>query len=455
MALATTRLRWSSLDPLLTGLLELRPEGGERLFEVPSAAPAALCFGRILSGDAWPAEVPALDRVAPVPMHTDRMLALAAAEGRPSGVVLHFEASPGERIPVCVAGADGSWRWAFDPAAWMRALLAEDYVGHWARPLPSRIPLVNYARLPHALKGWAETLLGTVTRPREPRWRFPTLPLDTLVDHVRTLCSHLAGVAPARRPDLWPNGCQAAVTLTHDVDTAWILEDRRASLLQQIVETESSLGFRGAWYVVASRLSPRRHARALRTLREAGHEIGAHGWNHDAKLGFVGRAAQERRMLRIEARLRNLGVEGIRTPWYFRSPELFDVLERHFSYDSSVPSASDLFGTATHTGCCTVFPYRAYGGILELPMTLPPDTAIGGRDFETVWGPVSEQILDRGGVIVPILHPQPHQSAEKGRLTQYFDFLRRLADRGRGRLWCATPSEIVRRYESAVARQTS
>lgn len=441
---STQTLRWSAQDPLLAGLLASTEAGAERLFEVPAARPTGTRIGRIVAGDAWPDELPPLDRLAPVPDLADAERPTTPDAGH---VVLFCEETSGKRWPLCIDRPGKPLRWAVDPAAWIRTLLEETYAGELARPLPSRIPLVNYARLPHAVKGLAESLLGQLAGPG-PNRPFPELPLDTLADSLRALCARTARVATDRT--LWPDGRRAAITLTHDVDTEWILEARNSGLLDEILDAETSLGFRGAWYIVASRVDPIRHERALNTIRDAGHEIGAHGWNHDAKLAYLDESAQERRATRILDRLADLGVEGIRTPWYSRSPELFTVLERHFAYDTSVPSASDLYGTRTHTGCCTVFPYRAAGRLTELPITLPPDTALDGLGGYAMLHRLADEIVAQGGVLVPILHPQPHQSARRGRLEPYFEFLRGVARRWEGELWSATPAEIVRWYTRAV-----
>ena len=43
-------------------------------------------------------------------------------------------------------------------------------------------------------------------------------------------------------------------------------------------------------------------------IRDAGHEIGVHGWNHDAKLAYVSEREQETRVTRALCRLDDLGV---------------------------------------------------------------------------------------------------------------------------------------------------
>jgi peptidoglycan/xylan/chitin deacetylase (PgdA/CDA1 family) len=416
-----------------------------RSFVAPEVPSRGLRFGRVVSGPCWPQWLPALDRIAPVP---------ATSGAGPWGhhdaeVALYWDAESGRR-PICAIDAD-TVRWAFDPAEWIRALLTERYVTGWTRPLPSRIPLINYSRFPSVLKGLLEPLQSPRGAVGADKARpFPAQPLDTLVEVLRQLCVSLASGVPPQRAAIWPDGRQAAVTLTHDVDVPWVLSARRAPLLQTIVDTETRLGYRGAWYVTAVALRASRHGRALRYIADAGHEIGSHGWNHDGKLNYVRPDRQRRRVEKSLARLQGLGVSGIRTPWYCRSPQLFEVLSRRFSYDTSVPNSSAFFSTESNSGCCTIFPYEPRDGVYELPMTLPPDTSLDRDAGYAGLMEIVDRIVDGGGVVVVVLHPQPHQSANAQGLRAYFEFLRQLLARHGDRLWHATPCEIVQRYRDVM-----
>jgi hypothetical protein len=142
-------------------------------------------------------------------------------------------------------------------------------------------------------------------------------------------------------------------------------------------------------------------------------------------------------------------------PWYWRSPGLFRVIERHFAYDSSVPTASRVYGTTTRTGCCTVFPYAPRPGLIELPLTLTPDTAVEDGDLVSAWRPAVDEIVDAGGVVVPILHPQPHQSATDAGLAAWYDFLVDLRERHGPSLWSAPPVRVAARYADGLDVQAS
>ncbi len=448
---ASELLRWSAVDPFIAGPYAGTPGPQERPLEVPPSYVGELRFGRIVSGPGWPSELHPIDRLAAVPrMKRDRLSPVAERD-----VVLYFEAVADERVPLCAKAGGEASRWNVHPVEWIRQLLSEAYVQKWVRPLPSRIPFVNYSRIPNALKRALQRLQDPVSGYGSQPLAFPSVPLDWLVETLRELCHVLAGASRGPNSALWPDGRSAAVTLTHDVDTPWILEPEQPSLLREILEMESSLGLRGAWYLTAQPVDRRRHEAALDLIREAGHEIGAHGWNHDAKLEYLRPARQETRLRRIGERFSGLEIEGIRTPWYCRSASLYAVLARHFVYDSSVPNASGFFSSGSNSGCCSIFPFRTSNGMFELPMTLPPDTALHPVDgYERQWEPV-QRIVERGGVVVVTLHPQPHQSARERELARYYGFLRRLVDTFGERLWHATPRDIVRRYSDAVPPRAS
>jgi hypothetical protein len=97
-----------------------------------------------------------------------------------------------------------------------------------------------------------------------------------------------------------------------------------------------------------------------------------------------------------------------------------------------------------------VLPYCPRPGLIELPITLPPDTAIHPETGYTLLEAAAQGIAERGGAVVVTLHPQPHQSANRAGLDRYFRFLARLASASSRRLWHATPLEIARHYASTL-----
>lgn len=446
MSAATRLIDWTAQDPFLVGPLRAATAGAGSQFEVPEAHPEEWTILRIRSGPKWPAGLAPLDRLAAVPQPLSD---LVSSQCRQSDAILLLRDEDGGEIPICARSTLDRVCWNVDPARWIAAILGENYVQKWNRPLPSRIPLLNYNHVPTAIRA-ALSPRKALDANRSNELAFPVVPLDDLVESLRSLCMCLACGAPPEGIPIWPDAKRAAVTLTHDLDTAWILEPERREMLADILRSEGELGYRGAWYVTAKQLDRRRHADAIEAIRNAGHEIGPHGWKHDAKLDYLSAAGQRRRMRLAEERLAGLGASGIRTPWYCRSPQLMQVLSEHFDYSSSVPNASAFFSSRSNSGCCTVFPYQVSPGLAELPLTLPPDTAGDPATIYRTLQSVSEGIIERGGVVVITLHPQPHQSGNEAGLRAYADFLRTLHERNGGNLWQATPQEIVARYRRAI-----
>lgn len=433
---------WACCDANLRGPYS-EPEGSRATpFAIAGGTSRAMSFTRVRSGPAFPNFLPALDRVVPLPGPIPNQ-SLCADDAT---VVLSYLDDNGEWQPLCSAARTVVY-WALDPLVWIQTVLREEYVARWTRPLVSRVPLLNYSRAPQRLKGalqgraWPEA-----DRTSRDAVDFPQLPLDDFVDALRRLCAALCWGQPPVIRDLWPNGRRAAVTITHDVDTGWIFRSRNRKIFRQILDAENEFGFRGGWFIPAVFYHPSHHAEALAQLERAGHELGSHGWNHDAKLGYQSAWRQRRRLGRIAGRFSPRRVDGMRTPWYSRSPQLFQQLSNHFRYDSSVPNASGSFSSGSNSGCCTVFPYRATDGLMELPLTLPPDDVFDPSAGYALARQATDAIVEQGGVVVVILHPQPHQSANTEGITHFTSFLRWLQATHGERLWSATPLEIVDRY---------
>lgn len=432
-------LDWGHSDPNLRGPYHEPDASTHTPFAISGAASKEITFARIRSGPAYPACLNPIDRLVPLPGLADVELPDTAE----ASVVLSFLDEHGDWRRLCTT-APGVVHWRLDPQRWILTLLDEAYVAHWTRPLTSRIPLLNYARAPGRLKGTLQRSMSAAAE--RPEINFPTPPLDDFADSLRRLCAALCWGQPPQMGELWPGGCRAAVTITHDVDVGWIWLERNRETFRQILDAETSRGFRGGWFIPAAFYHPQRHDAAIRELEAAGHELGAHGWNHDTKLAYRSARRQQHRLERITDRISPRRPAGIRTPWYSRNPQLFEQLADHFRYDSSVPNASAGFSTGSNSGCCTVFPYRVSNGLMELPLTLPPDDIRDPAAGYALARDATEGIVERGGVVVVILHPQPHQSANAEGIAQFTAFLQWLRSTHGESLWSATPADIVEHY---------
>lgn len=92
-------------------------------------------------------------------------------------------------------------------------------------------------------------------------------------------------ILPMATPFPWPNGAQAAVSLTYD--------DGNENNLDQAIPDLEAAGFRGTFYLQTAREDMRRRVTDWRAAHARGHEIGNHTVHHwcraDAYLGGLGR----------------------------------------------------------------------------------------------------------------------------------------------------------------------
>jgi peptidoglycan/xylan/chitin deacetylase (PgdA/CDA1 family) len=242
----------------------------------------------------------------------------------------------------------------------------------------------------------------------------------------------------------WPGGKKAAATITHDVDTDWLF--KHPGWLERICDLEEKYGFYGAWYCVPCYSRSRTAAKGIQRLLDRSCEVGVHGYNHDAKFPLLDGRAFEKRLNVVRDFASRWNAQGFRSEWLYRSPQFLQALAGVFRYDSSVPSEDSFLTQKTANGCSSCFPYRTYGDLLELPLSLPMDEArrASGWSAEEFWRKQSDRcraILQLGGLIMLSLHPQPHQAANEETLQAMEPTLRELAEEPR--LWIARPDAIA------------
>ena len=109
-----------------------------------------------------------------------------------------------------------------------------------------------------------------------------------------------------------------------------------------------------------------------------------------------------------------------------------ETLSNLFEYDSSIPNVSSYFTKVSRNGCAAINPYYTHGNMIELPLTLPMDNAqklmnISLNDFWEGQVQKAKAIIERGGLVVLSLHPQPYQSANNEALKAYELALKELA----------------------------
>ncbi len=263
---------------------------------------------------------------------------------------------------------------------------------------------------------------------------FPAWPCDTSVSALLRFyakCSlRAAGRDEGQFLWFWPNGCHAAVVLTHDVEN-----DDGIRLALELADLEEERGFRssfnfGAWYDIDPGV--------LRELTDRGFEIGMHGLTHDRAL-FASRQAFEERLPQLAELARRLGAVGFRSPATHR---VFEWLgELPIEYDCTIPN-SDPYEPQPG-GCCSVWPFFI-GSIVELPYTLPQDhtllTLLGHRS-PALWLEQATAIEREHGLIQCASHPDPGYLGDRDKRAIYAEFLSGIAEREN--LWRALPREAA------------
>jgi hypothetical protein len=272
-------------------------------------------------------------------------------------------------------------------------------------------------------------------------WRkltFPHWPVDTSVEDELE-AALLRAMQASQIPEVpfvwfWPDGANAALMLTHDVETKKGLD-----FVRPLMDIDEEFGFKGAYqlvpeerYSVPARLIDEIHAR--------GCEVNVHGLDHNGNL-FGDHAAFLKKTARINHYVKSFRAIGFRSPCMYRN----SVWLRHLDiqYDMSVPNVAHL--EPQRGGCCTVFPYFI-DDVLELPLTTIQDYSLMHMLKEysiDLWREQIDLILGKHGLVSFIVHPDYLQ--EPNALLLYRQLLSYLRDLAAARnIWIARPGEINR-----------
>jgi peptidoglycan/xylan/chitin deacetylase (PgdA/CDA1 family) len=270
---------------------------------------------------------------------------------------------------------------------------------------------------------------------------------------------------------VWPDGYRAAACFTFDVDAeSPILFDHPEAAAWLDVMSHQAYGPRTALprllrlldraAVPATFFVPgytaERWPDAVRTIRDAGHEIAHHGYAHEGARSAPDAATEERRLVRgLEALDSVLGVRpvGYRGPNWEMTYATPGLLARHgFRYDTGMMDADHPYRLA-------VSPEPDAPWIIELPAHwslddwepynyLPGITGSGviasPADVIARWTLELEALVDEGGLFMLTNHPfvsgRASRAAGLGRLiarAQEIDGL-----------WIATAAEIAAHVET-------
>ena len=311
----------------------------------------------------------------------------------------------------------------------------EGWRGATAQPALSERQLGLFYRVKRFVPRTVQLRARRVLIRRQQNPDFPRWPLDLSVVQLLRFYAKCLLIAlgeeelPFRW--FWPEGHHAAVTLTHDVESAEGLR-----LAVELADLEEERGLRSSFNIVADWYPI--DWGVVRELRERGFELGVHGVHHDRSM-FSSRQEFERQQPAVRQMAEKLGAVGFRSPAMHR---VIDWLgELPVEYDSSVPH-SDPFEPQPG-GCCSVWPFFI-GDVVELPYTLPQDhtllTLLGQKSAD-LWLAQLQRIEEVNGLAQILTHPDPGYLAEPRKRAVYAEWLDAVRDRPT--LWRALPREVA------------
>ena len=318
----------------------------------------------------------------------------------------------GDRVPWA-----RGWQVSAPPAGTPEAFFQEARDFWWTReqPVSGKLP-VPYHRIPPPVRSFLARQLGRFKRGQletvMPQW-----PLDLSADywydylHQRRL----------RIED--PEG-RTYVLLSHDLDS----REGTEQFLEFFDPLEREMGARSANYVVVGKADF--SLELAREIRDRGHEVGIHGFDHSNTTPFLPQEAILERLKTALEPVAELEPRGYRAPSLLRTPALLEGLKVYFEYDSSMPSSGGLF-PQSNQGCFSARPFRL-DSLWELPVSLPRDGSLRflGYDPETIleiWKHCAEQIQAGGGVVSLLTHCETMFSGNPEMLSAYRGFLEAMA----------------------------
>ncbi len=232
----------------------------------------------------------------------------------------------------------------------------------------------------------------------------------------------------------WPDSASHALVLTHDIE-----EQRGVSLVSKLAEIEESFGFRSSWNFVPYKYKI--DEGLIRDLKQNGHEIGIHGYNHDGRL-FLSKRIFDARVPKINQAIERYGAVGFRSPMVHRNLQWMQEL--NIEYDASCFDVDPYQPMPGGVG--GIWPFSA-GKFVELPYTMPQDHTLFVSLRETsdrIWRDKLQFIQRLHGMALMVTHPDYLDSPS--RLAVYRDFLSWMRDHSEP--WHVLPKEVARWFRN-------
>ena len=276
----------------------------------------------------------------------------------------------------------------------------------------------------------------------------------------------------------WPDGCRGAMAFSFDCDVAYaytggaksrgtpptgpgLLAKQGKSLanlsrglyglnvgLPRILDFLEREGLRATFFVPSANVE--RYPDAFRSLCERGHEIGAHGHQHENLPDFradpESEAAVLETSLRVFADILKVRPAGYRSPAWdmnLHSPSLLQ--DAGFQYDSSLFAGEAPYRLSEHVAGVDLLEFPIDWSLDDAPYFLffkPPISMAqfhDPREVLEIWRAEMDGVLNGGGLFTLTCHPsiigRHHRMA----------ILKALVDhaRARGDVWFAALDEVA------------
>lgn len=271
------------------------------------------------------------------------------------------------------------------------------------------------------------------------------------------------------KPAAWPGGARVAVALSFDSDHETLTLRRGETSPGQLSQGE--YGARAAMprilrllaregvpaTVFVPAVSALLHPEEQRAVAAAGHELGLHGWIHEAN-STLPREAERDLMLRAAEVLDRLGGRppvGLRTPsWDVSDATLELAHEMGLLYDSSLMADDEPY---------EILADGAPTGLVEIPVewlrddapfwmvghTAPMRAAAAPSAVLETWAREFDGALAEGGLFQLTLHP--HVTGHRSRLWVVESLIAHIrAAAGPGGAWFATHEQVARHCLAAA-----
>jgi peptidoglycan/xylan/chitin deacetylase (PgdA/CDA1 family) len=270
----------------------------------------------------------------------------------------------------------------------------------------------------------------------------------------------------------WPGGARCAACISWDVDAdtlvlhrlperghelhgglSWLRYDEVA--VPAIVQVFERYGIKQTFFVCAWCIE--RYPAMCESILAGGHEIGYHGYLHEAPNEQPPERELEEleRGMEIIERFTGRRPSGARAPYAALSASSADFLVRAgFSYDSSLMSDSEPFVLEAGGGRLIELPidttmsdWPHFAHVPDLGYLMPPKSPAGAIE---VFRSEFDAAYELGGLWITIWHP--HVSGRPARRLAWTALLESLLERGD--VWFATLDEIARHVRSCIEAGT-